>query len=204
MRITGTLHSTGTHELVGDHNAEVLSGILVTADDETLRAASNLLCATVDIYPHPVNGLVAGECTPENYAHALARLAHAEAASPTADHLAREVRSSQALLAKQAEQERLMTAYRVECNKMTRFYREAAAERDEARRSLEDAQALLAQCTPPGMFIREDEKGWRLNTGATGTWHPTEAAAHAAAWTVWRTEQAEARAAEDDDASAGD
>lgn len=93
MRITGTLHSTGTHELVGDHNAEVLSGILVTADDETLRAASNLLCATVDIYPHPVNGLVAGECTPENYAHALARLAHAE------DHLAREVRSSQALAA---------------------------------------------------------------------------------------------------------
>ena len=91
MRITGTLHSIGHHEIVGDHNAEVLSGILITADDETLRAASNLICATVDIYPHPVNGLVAGECTPENYAHALARLAHAE------DHLAREVRSSQAL-----------------------------------------------------------------------------------------------------------
>ena len=99
MRITGTLHSIGHHEIVGDHNAEVLSGILVTADDETLRAASNLLCATVDIYPHPVNGLVAGECTPENYAHALARLAHAEEVSPTADHLAREVRSSQALAA---------------------------------------------------------------------------------------------------------
>ena len=99
MRITGTLHSIGHHEIVGDHNAEVLSGILITADDETLRAASNLICATVDIYPHPVNGLVAGECTPENYAHALARLAHAEEVSPTADHLAREVRSSQALAA---------------------------------------------------------------------------------------------------------
>ena len=88
MRITGTLHSTGTIHECGD---QIVHGILITADDETLRAASNLLCATVDIYPHPVNGLVAGECTPENYAHALARLAHAE------DHLAREVRSSQAL-----------------------------------------------------------------------------------------------------------
>ena len=99
MRITGTLHSIGDHNLAMDYPAKhdsdleivPFTGILITADDETLRAASNLLCATVDIYPHPVNGLVAGECTPENYAHALARLAHAE------DHLAREVRSSQAL-----------------------------------------------------------------------------------------------------------
>ena len=100
MRITGTLHGIDTYEKTSDltRDGEVVGtavnyhhGILITADDETLRAASNLLCATVDIYPHPVNGLVAGECTPENYAHALARLAHAE------DHLAREVRSSQAL-----------------------------------------------------------------------------------------------------------
>ena len=88
MRITGTLHSIGIVHECGD---ETVKGILITTDEATLRAASNLLCATVDIYPHPVNGLVAGECTPENYAHALARLAHAE------DHLARAVRSSQAL-----------------------------------------------------------------------------------------------------------
>ena len=99
MRITGTLTTTGTfhicenypQEFHDDLHIESTAGIFITADDETLRAASNLPCATVDIYPHPVNGLVAGECTPENYAHALARLAHAE------DHLAREVRSSQAL-----------------------------------------------------------------------------------------------------------
>ena len=108
MRITGTLHGIDTYEKTFDltRDGEVVGtavnyhhGILITADDETLRAASDLLCATVDIYPHPVNGLVAGECTPENYAHALARLAHAEEVSPTADHLAREVRSSQALAA---------------------------------------------------------------------------------------------------------
>ena len=91
MRITGTLHSVGAHEISGEHNAKILSGIFITADDETIHAASDLLYATVDIYPHPVNGLVAGECTPENYAHALARLTHTE------EHLAREVRSSQAL-----------------------------------------------------------------------------------------------------------
>lgn len=90
MRITGTLHSVGTIHECGD---QIVHGILIVADDETLRAASNLLYATVDIYPYPVNGLVASECTPENYAHALARLAHTE------DHLAREVRSSQALAA---------------------------------------------------------------------------------------------------------
>ena len=97
MRITGTLHSIGAHHFInglpedrGLSEVEI-HGILITADDETLHTASNLLSATVDIYPHPVNGLVAGECTPENYAHALARLAHTE------DHLAREVRSSQAL-----------------------------------------------------------------------------------------------------------
>ena len=107
MRITGTLHGIDTYEKTSDltRDGEVVGtavnyhhGILITSDDETLRAASNLLYATVDIDPHPVNGLVAGECTPENYAHALARLAHAEEVSPTADHLAREVRSSQALM----------------------------------------------------------------------------------------------------------
>ena len=102
MRITGTLHTIGSiticenypQEFHDDLNFETVQGILITSnDEETHRAASNLLCATVDIYQHPVNGLVAGECTPENYAHALARLAHTE------EHLAREVRSSQALAA---------------------------------------------------------------------------------------------------------
>jgi len=100
MRITGTLQTIGDittcenypqefHDDLNFHNVKGL--LIVTADDETLRAASDLLCATVDIYPHPKDGLGRGECTPENYAHALARLTHAE------DHLAREVRSSQAL-----------------------------------------------------------------------------------------------------------
>lgn len=105
MRITGTLHSVGTIHECGD---QIVHGILIVADDETLRAASNLLYATVDIYPYPVNGLVASECTPENYAHALARLAHTE------DHLAREVRSSQALAAKQKEQGRQLTSARAQ------------------------------------------------------------------------------------------
>jgi hypothetical protein len=96
MRITGTLHSVGTHKDDGEFYRPTI--IITLPDDDVARAASNLLCTTVDIYPHPVNGLVAGECTPENYAHALARLAHAEEVSPTADHLAREVRSSQALM----------------------------------------------------------------------------------------------------------
>jgi hypothetical protein len=70
MRITGTLHGIDTYEKTSDltRDGEVVGtavnyhhGILITADDETLSAASNLLCATVDIYPHPANGLVAGE-----------------------------------------------------------------------------------------------------------------------------------------------
>jgi len=87
MRITGTF-SYIDHDL----NDETWALVIKVADAEAVKHASNLLCATVDIYPHPVDGLRLGECTPENYAHALARLAHAE------DHLAREVRSSQALL----------------------------------------------------------------------------------------------------------
>ncbi len=107
MRITGTLHTIGNITICENHpqdfhddlNFDNVQGILIaTGDKETHEAMCNLLAATVDIYPHPVNGLVAGECTPENYAHALARLAHAEEVSPTADHLAREVRSSQALM----------------------------------------------------------------------------------------------------------
>lgn len=102
MRITGTLHTIGGITTC-DHNTdpdgpeyifENLQGVIITTDDDdALRAASNLLCATVDIYPHPVDGLQPGVCTPERYAHALARLAHTE------DHLAREVRSSQAAMA---------------------------------------------------------------------------------------------------------
>lgn len=99
MRITGTVHTIGGITIC-DHNTDPhgpeydfqhIKGIIITTDDDdALRAASNLLCATVDIYPHPVDPAVLGHCTPQNYAHALARLAHAE------DHLAREARSSQA------------------------------------------------------------------------------------------------------------
>jgi hypothetical protein len=188
MRVTGTLHSIGLHHILpdgnNDHDNETIedrlqefNGFFITTDDETLRAASNLLYATVDIYPHPVNGLVAGECTPENYAHALARLAHAE------DHLAREVRSSQALavaledvqaqctaiLAKQAEQERLMMAYRVK-------YHEAERALNKAQASLGWTQAILARCVPPdfgvvpalsyGDDVRENawSQWWETNT----------------------------------------
>lgn len=94
-----------------NYEVETVKGLLIVATEAELRAAPNLLYCTVDIYPHPVNQLIKGECTPENYAHALARLEHAESSSPTADHLAREVRSSQALqesvAALQAERERL-------------------------------------------------------------------------------------------------
>jgi hypothetical protein len=120
MRITGTLTTVGTITICENHPQEfqddlvyeTVNGIIITADDETLRAASNLLCTTVDIYPHPVNGLVVGECTPENYAHALARLAHAE------DHLAREVRSSQVLAVKVSDLEQ---AYKQTCRTADMF-----------------------------------------------------------------------------------
>ncbi len=183
MRITGTLHSIGAHHFInglpedrGLSEVEI-HGILITADDETLRAASNLLCATVDIYPHPVNGLVAGECTPENYAHALARLAHAEEVAPTADHLAREVRSSQALAAALSDLEALLVkqeadhaardAAWAEYLDLRKQTRKAAAEGrtdseeqrtlaldlarihnfDPPTRALEEAQARIAELT---------------------------------------------------------
>ena len=142
MRITGTLTTTGTfhicenypQEFHDDLHIESTAGIFITADDETLRAASNLLCATVDIYPHPVNGLVAGECTPENYAHALARLAHAE------DHLAREVRSSQALLSARSNQAR--DAAWAEYLNLRKQIRKVAA---EGRTDSEEQRTLVAR-----------------------------------------------------------
>lgn len=168
MRITGTLHSIGEHHLADgpgyynpetgdDTNIKTINGVFITADEDTLRAASNLLYCTVDIYPHPVNELIAGECTPENYAHAMARLAHAESPSPTADHLAREVRSSQALienlatleaqhaalLAKQAEQERLLSIYR------TKYH--------EADRALQQAHADLAALQAEARAVKDDD-----------------------------------------------
>lgn len=136
MRITGTLHSTGTIHECGD---QIVHGILITADDETLRAASNLLCATVDIYPPPVNGLVAGECTPENYAHALARLAHAE------DHLAREARSSQALAAKQKEQERQLTIYRTKYHTADAAWLELSGKCEKRPPGLDAAHTRIAE-----------------------------------------------------------
>jgi hypothetical protein len=390
MRITGTLHSIGHHSVLTDESLDDrpsrFTGILITADEATLRAASNLLCATVDIYPHPVNELIKGECTPDNYAHAMARLAHAEAATPMADHLAREVRSSQALiamnhelidrvigleqaakaradseasttetplaletlaeinsslqemidardeshheigqyllathkagevdadaiaildghhigdrevddgergettleaalrllklakqrgafvntdereaawekyldlrkqarrladdhkaqepllaeafgiakrydfdidrmeladakksiatleaqhtalLAKQAEQERLLSIYRTKYHEADRALQQAHVEIAANAFAVD----LLAQCTPPGMFIREDDKGWRLTTDDDTWWYKTEKEAHAVAWDSYRDKQADARAVKDDDASAGD
>lgn len=147
MRITGTLHGIDTYEKTFDltRGGEVVGtavnyhhGILITADDETLRAASNLLCATVDIYPHPVNGIVAGECTPENYAHALARLAHAE------DHLAREVRSSQALADSNRALEALVYEYRMKYI--------------EADRTLEDARETIASMNLANARLMADDE----------------------------------------------
>ncbi len=101
MRITGTLLTIGTIHECGD---ETVAGLHITASDDELRNAASMLGATVDIYPHigephcsagPDFGWSKTpplECTPENFAHLQARLAHAE------DHLAREVRSSQASL----------------------------------------------------------------------------------------------------------
>ena len=120
MRITGTLQTIGTIHKCGD---ETVTGILIIANDDTLRAAGGLLYATVDIYPHPVDdptpsGMqgwtkpTAPQCTPENYAHALARLAHAE------DHLAREVRSSQALIVVHEGLRTLNDGYAVETKEL--------------------------------------------------------------------------------------
>ena len=332
MRITGILQTIGdittcehnTDPRGPEYDFQHLKGIIITTDnDDTLRAASNLLCATVDIYPHPVDGLQPGECTPERYAHALARLAHAE------DHLAREVRSSQALArslkdaealitaikadlqaraasdaeearrselsadaksaawvkyldlrrmirlvtnedaktllvndaltlareydldpttleledarrtidalhaqialipadiadaqritniiarenvgltkenhelraengalrianaaiaAKQAEQERLITTYRVQYHEADRALRKAEA--DIAAKT-----DLLERCTPPGMSIREDERGWRLTTDNDTWWYATEQEAHAVAWASYREDNTRA------------
>lgn len=148
MRITGTIHSIGDHDVCENYftssdleELEVtkFKGILITASDETLRAASNLLCATVDVYPHQPRGVNDLPCTPENYAHLQARLAHAE------DNLAREVRSSQALLTKQTEDKRLMKVYRVK-------YHEADRARQQAQDRLAAALADLARhpVLPPG------------------------------------------------------
>ena len=148
MRITGTLHSIGHHQILTDGNPdddetiedrlERFTGILITADEATLRAASNLLYCTVDIYPHPVNELIKSECTPENYAHAMARLAHAEASSPTADHLAREVRSSQALIARVKELEQVEKARADRDIESMRKREEYANEREAAWRKYLD------------------------------------------------------------------
>jgi len=139
MRITGTLTSIGDHYLAdGPNNLDTYEldvtaakGVFITATADILRAAIPLLNATVDIYPHPVDGLRPGECTPENYAHALARLAHTE------DHLAREVRSSQALLERSAALERTFVNMQGTINELVR-------QNDALRQSASDA-AMEAQ-----------------------------------------------------------
>lgn len=147
MRITGTLHSVGTIHECGD---QIVHGILIVADDETLRAASNLLYATVDIYPYPVNGLVASECTPENYAHALARLAHTE------DHLAREVRSSQALAAKQKEQERQLSIYRTKYHETDTAWLELSKKCEKRPPGLGGAHARIAELEAEVQCLQEE------------------------------------------------
>lgn len=156
MRITGILHTIGTMTMVSNfsdttdpeaYELETVQGILITSsDEETHRAAANFLFATVDIYPHPVNGLVAGECTPENYAHALARLAHTE------DHLAREVRSSQALAAALetaqahiAELTQLLAIAEGSATKYEQKYLEASRALGEARAVLDSMNLANAR-----------------------------------------------------------
>lgn len=136
MRITGTLHSVGTHKDDGEFYRPTI--IITLPDDDIAHTTSNLLCTTVDIYPHPVNGLVAGECTPENYAHALARLAHAE------DHLAREVRSSQALADSNRALEALVYEYRMKYI--------------EADRTLEDARETIASMNLANARLMADDE----------------------------------------------
>jgi hypothetical protein len=141
MRITGTVHTIGGITIC-DHNTDPhgpeydfqhIKGIIITTDDDdALRAASNLLCATVDIYPHPVDPAVLGHCTPQNYAHALARLAHAE------DHLAREVRSSQSLARSLKDAEALITAIKAD------LQARVASDAEEARRRELAADAKAA------------------------------------------------------------
>ena len=108
MRITGTLHKI-TPIKVGDI---ILPCVVIPISNDDASTAFDLIDATVDIYPHPVDGLAPGQCTPENYAHALARLAHAE------DHLAREVRSSQALIVVHEGLRTLNDGYAVETKEL--------------------------------------------------------------------------------------
>ena len=145
MRITGTLHTIGTIHICENYRSDApvelteVQGILIsTGDKETHEAMCNLISSTVDIYPHPVNGLVAGECTPENYAHALARLAHAE------DHLAREVRSSQALADSNRALEALVYEYRMKYI--------------ESDRTLEDARETIASMNLANARLMADDE----------------------------------------------
>ena len=145
MRITGTQHTVGTIHICENYRSDApvelteVQGILIsTGDKETHEAMCNLISSTVDIYPHPVNGLVAGECTPENYAHALARLAHAE------DHLAREVRSSQALADSNRALEALVYEYRMKYI--------------EADRTLEDARETIASMNLANARLMADDE----------------------------------------------
>lgn len=84
MRITGTIKSS--------FSDATIEGVMVRIRVDATPEQVDALPATVDIYPHAEFLTANMECTPENFAHCLARLAHAE------DHLAREARSSQALM----------------------------------------------------------------------------------------------------------
>lgn len=141
----------------GMNEADMLKnfdGVLVNTEAKAI----GMIGTTVDIYPHPVNGLVAGECTPEHYAHALARLAHAEEVSPTADHLAREVRSSQALAAAlETAQARIS-----ELTQMLAIAEGSAAKYEQkyldASRALGEARAVLASVNLANARLMADDE----------------------------------------------
>ena len=158
MRITGTLHTIGTIHICENYRSDApvelteVQGILIsTGDKETHEAMCNLISSTVDIYPHPVNGLVAGECTPENYAHALARLAHAE------DHLAREVRSSQALGERIAGRDRTICNMQGTINELVRQLEQASARANFDKREAEVAD-FTGEAALETALREEDER----------------------------------------------
>ena len=183
MRITGTQHTVGTIHICENYRSDApvelteVQGILIsTGDKETHEAMCNLISSTVDIYPHPVNGLVAGECTPENYAHALARLAHAE------DHLAREVRSSQALLSARSNQARdaAWSEYLDLRKQIRKVVAEGRTDSEEQRTLVARALSLarLHNFDPPTRALEEAQARIDLAVDVLATAYYTDGAHH--------------------------
>ena len=114
MRITGTITSS--------FSDVVIEGVMVRIRVNATPEQVDAMPATVDIYPHAEFLPANMECTPENFAHCLARLAHAE------DNLAREVRSSQALATQVRDLEVALTATRSDLQTCVKVRDDLAAE----------------------------------------------------------------------------